>query len=47
MKMTIRMSSGDAGNKSSAVADRLDKIEHLVQEMNDRLKSIETHLRPK
>jgi hypothetical protein len=39
--------SGDAGSKGSVVADRLDKIEHMVQEMNDRLKSIETQLRPK
>jgi hypothetical protein len=39
--------AGSGGNKGSAVADRLDKIEHLVQEMNDRLKSIETQLRPK
>ncbi len=38
---------GDAGSKGTAVADRLDKIEHMVQEMNDRLKSIETQLRPK
>ncbi len=42
--------SGSASEKtgdSEAVLQRLDKLEHLVQEMNDRLKSIETHLPPK
>jgi aminopeptidase N len=34
--------SGDSG----AVLQRLEKLEHLVQEMNDRLKSIETRLPP-
>ena len=29
---------------SSVVVDRLDKLEHLIQEMNDRLKAIETRL---
>ena len=32
--------SGDSG----AVLERLDKLEHLVQEMNERLKAIETRL---
>jgi len=35
-----------AGNDQGAVAKRLDKLEHLMQEMNDRLKSIETRLPP-
>jgi hypothetical protein len=26
------------------VAERLDQLEHLMQEMNDRLKTIETRL---
>jgi aminopeptidase N len=34
--------SGDASEQS--VAQRLDKLELLIQEMNDRLKSIEVHL---
>ncbi len=33
---------GDATEQ--AVALRLDRLEHLIQEMNDRLKSIESHL---
>ena len=37
--------SGDSGEQ--AVAQRLDRLEHLIQEMNDRLKSIETHLAKK
>jgi len=37
---------GDAGDQS-ALLSRLDKLEHLVQEMNERLKSIETHLSAK
>jgi hypothetical protein len=28
------------------VSQRLDRLEHLVQEMSDRLKSIEAHLAP-
>jgi len=33
------------GNRNTAVVDeRLDKIEHLMQEMNDRLKTIEARL---
>lgn len=36
------VTSGD----SDAVLQRLDKLEHLVQEMNGRLKSIETRLPP-
>jgi aminopeptidase N len=34
--------SSDASEQ--AVALRLDRMEHLIQEMNDRLKSIESHL---
>ncbi len=30
----------------SAVVERLDKLEHLVQEMNERLKSFESRLPP-
>jgi aminopeptidase N len=34
-----------SGNGNTAVvAERLDKLEHLMQEMNDRLKTIETRL---
>ena len=38
--------SGSASEKGgdSAVLQRLDKLERLVQEMNDRLKSFETRL---
>jgi hypothetical protein len=39
----------DAGNSSgdqTAITKRLDKLEHLVQEMSDRLKSIEARLTP-
>src|SRR4029077_11407446 len=39
-------SAAAAGNDQSAVAKRLDRLEHLVQEVNDRLKTIETHLPP-
>ena len=39
-------SAATAGNDQTAVAKRLDKLEHLMQEMNDRLKSIETRLPP-
>ncbi|MDP9339270.1 MAG: HEAT repeat domain-containing protein [Acidobacteriota bacterium] len=36
------------GDKNtSIVADRLDKLEHLLQEMNDRLKSMEARWPPK
>jgi aminopeptidase N len=35
--------SGANGN-TAVVAERLDKLEHLMQEMNDRLKTIETRL---
>ena len=42
--------SGGSGSEnagdSQAVLQRLDKLEQLVQEMNARLKSIETHLPP-
>ena len=37
--------SGDASDQG--VAQRLDRLEHLIQEMNDRLKSIESHLAKK
>ena len=37
---------GGAGDQT-AVAQRLDKLERLIQEMNERLKSIETRLPPK
>jgi len=37
--------SNSAGNSNqSVVAERMDKLEHLMQEMNDRLKIIETRL---
>jgi aminopeptidase N len=35
-----------AGNDPAAVAKRLDRLEHLIQEMNDHLKTIETRLPP-
>ncbi len=35
-----------AGNDQGAVAKRLDKLEQLMQEMNDRLRTIETRLPP-
>jgi len=35
-----------AGNDQGTVAKRLDRLEHLMQEMNDRLKTIETRLPP-
>jgi aminopeptidase N len=38
--------SSAAGNDQGAVAKRLDHLEHLIQEMNDRLKTIETRLPP-
>jgi aminopeptidase N len=37
--------SGD--KNQTVVAERLDKLEHLVREMNDRLKTIEARLPPK
>lgn len=36
-----------AASDPSAVVSRLEKLEHLVQEMNERLKSIEAHLSAK
>src|ERR1700730_14979342 len=39
--------NGGVNKDGSVVAERLDKIEHLIQEMNDRLKSIETRITPK
>jgi aminopeptidase N len=37
--------SNSGGNRNTPVVDeRLDKLEHLMQEMNDRLKTIETRL---
>jgi aminopeptidase N len=38
--------SSATGNDQAAVAKRLDHLEHLIQEMNDRLKTIETRLPP-
>jgi len=35
-----------ASGDQAAIAKRLDKLEHLVQEMSDRLKSIEARLTP-
>jgi aminopeptidase N len=35
---------GNGGSGQAMVADRLDKLEHLIQEMNDRLKEIENRL---
>ncbi len=43
---------GEGGEKvgaedgQAAVTQRLDKLEHLIQEMNERLKAIETRLPP-
>src|SRR6202011_4275276 len=34
--------SGGGNGNSAVVAERLGKLEHLIQEMNDRLKTIET-----
>ena len=45
-------SAGEAGSApeksgdTAAVLQRLEKLEHLVQEMNERLKSFETRLPP-
>jgi len=39
-------SSSERADDSAAVSQRLEKLEHLVQEMNERLKSIETRLPP-
>jgi aminopeptidase N len=40
-------SSGEGNNQGEgAVARRLDRLEHLMQEMTDRLKTIETRLPP-
>ena len=36
--------SSTTGSDQGAVAKRLDHLEHLIQEMNDRLKTIETRL---
>ena len=36
----------EKGGDSAAVLQRLEKLEHLVQEMNERLKSFETRLPP-
>jgi aminopeptidase N len=38
--------SSTTGNDQAAVAKRLDHLERLIQEMNDRLKTIETRLPP-
>jgi hypothetical protein len=34
------------GQSDAAVAKRLDRLEHLIQEMNEHLKTIETRLPP-
>jgi aminopeptidase N len=39
-------SASEKSDDSAAVLQRLEKLEHLVQEMNDRLKSFETRLPP-
>jgi aminopeptidase N len=39
-------SPSEKSGDSEAVLQRLDKLEHLVEEMNGRLKAIETHLPP-
>jgi aminopeptidase N len=36
--------ASSADKNATVVADRLDKLEHLIQEMNDRLKNIEGRL---
>jgi aminopeptidase N len=36
--------SNSGGNRNTVVAERLEKLEHLIQEMNNRLKTIETRL---
>ena len=38
--------SAEASGGQAVITNRLDKLERLVQEMNDRLKSIETRLPP-
>jgi aminopeptidase N len=38
--------SSASGGDQGAVAKRLDRLEHLMQEMSDRLKTIETRLPP-
>jgi hypothetical protein len=38
---------GEKGEGDAAVAMRLDKLEHLLQEMSERLKAIEEKLPPK
>ena len=39
-------SASEKGDDSAAVLGRLEKLERLVQEMNERLKSFETRLPP-
>ncbi len=39
-------SASEKAADASAVVQRLEKLEHLIQEMNDRLKSFETRLPP-
>ncbi|HKW35912.1 MAG TPA: M1 family aminopeptidase [Candidatus Acidoferrum sp.] len=39
-------STSEKADDSAAVLQRLEKLEHLVQEMNERLKSFETRLPP-
>ena len=40
-------SGSEKAEDSAALLQRLEKLEHMVQEMNERLKSIETRLPPK
>jgi aminopeptidase N len=39
-------SSSEKASDSATILERLEKLEHLVQEMNERLKSFETRLPP-
>ena len=47
LESTGETASGSGkGSDSEAVLERLDRLEHLVQEMNERIKSFETRLPP-
>jgi aminopeptidase N len=47
LESTEETASGSGkGSDSEAVLERLDRLEHLVQEMNERIKSFETRLPP-
>jgi hypothetical protein len=39
-------SASETSGESDVVLERLDKLERMVQEMNQRLKALETHLAP-